>query len=146
VLIDPSDGSTTTISWPVILYVVDIPQVGAGRFVATTVPTESVWDKLLERATVFGLSAPPMSKFTVSLVDPDTGRECGRIPAEAFLSNAWSPDGRTLAAKAPGGIALWDIPPRKSLKWLMAGAAFLALPPLLIARRRVRRLSKEEAA
>ena len=138
VSIDPSHGAATTIPWPVTLLYVDIPQ--GGRYVATGAPTESLWDKLLERATAFGLSVPPRSKFTVFLVDPDTGRECGRIPAEAPLWNAWSRDGRSLATKTASGIALWDIPPRKPWSWFLPLAAILAVPPLWLARRRVRRI------
>jgi len=59
---------------------------------------------------------------------------------------AWSPDGTLLAIAGEDDLMVWDIPPRKPLKWFMAGAALFALPPFLIARWRVRRLRKEAAA
>jgi hypothetical protein len=37
-------------------------------------------------------------------------------------------------------IAIWDIPPRKSLTWFTAGAALLALPTALLVWRRTRKL------
>jgi hypothetical protein len=139
--VDPPDGTATTILWPVVLLYVDIPQAGAGRYVATSAPTESsVWDKLLDRVTASGLPVSPKSKFTVFLIDPYTGRECGRIPAEAPLWNAWSPDGRTLATKSHRGIELWDIPPRKPWSWFLPLAAILVVPLVWLAQRRVRRL------
>jgi hypothetical protein len=43
-------------------------------------------------------------------------------------------------------VEVWDVPPGKSVTWLAAGAMLLALPPFLIARRRVCRLRREAAA
>jgi hypothetical protein len=51
-----------------------------------------------------------------------------------------------LAVAGRDAVAVWDIPPRKSLKWFAAGAALIALPLVLTARRWVRRLRKEAAA
>jgi hypothetical protein len=68
---------------------------------------------------------------------------------EVFVDSSragWSPDGALLAVASKDTLAVWDIPPRKPVKWLMAIAALLALPPFLIARRRVRRLRREVAA
>jgi WD40 repeat protein len=58
----------------------------------------------------------------------------------------WSPDGTLLAIAGNDQLAVWDIPPRRSLTWLAAGAMLFSLPPFLIARRRVRRLRREAAA
>jgi hypothetical protein len=55
----------------------------------------------------------------------------------------WSPTGETVAIFQSGSNnswQIWDIPPRKSLTWFTAGAALLALPIAVIARRRVRKL------
>jgi hypothetical protein len=62
----------------------------------------------------------------------DTDRPIARI----------SPDAQTVAVILPGEsrLALWDIPPRKSLAHFAAGAAILALPIAFVARRREREL------
>jgi hypothetical protein len=60
--------------------------------------------------------------------------------------HAWSADGTLLAIAGEDDLMVWDIPPRRSLKWFMAAAALLALPLHLIARRQVRRLRPEAAA
>jgi hypothetical protein len=51
-----------------------------------------------------------------------------------------------VAIGAGDTVEVWDIPPRKSLTWFVAGAALFALPAVVIARRRVRRFRKEAAA
>jgi WD40 repeat protein len=66
--------------------------------------------------------------------------------ADRPTRHAWSPDGRLLAIAGVDDVMVWDVPPRRSLKWLMAGATLFALPPFVIARRRVRRLWREAAA
>jgi hypothetical protein len=70
-------------------------------------------------------------------IDPDVDSPAG---------HAWSADGTLLAIAGEDELTVWDIPPRRSLKWFMAGAALFALPPFVIARRRVRRLRREAAA
>ncbi|HTK73892.1 MAG TPA: hypothetical protein VL371_01470 [Gemmataceae bacterium] len=70
-------------------------------------------------------------------IDPDVDSPAG---------HAWSADGTFLAIAGEDELTVWDIPPRRSLKWFMAGAALFALPPFVIARRRVRRLRREAAA
>jgi hypothetical protein len=48
--------------------------------------------------------------------------------------------------ETPPVVDVWDVPPRRKPRWFMAGAALFAVPPFLIARRRVRRLRREAAA
>jgi hypothetical protein len=60
--------------------------------------------------------------------------------------HAWSADGTLLAIAGEDDLMVWDIPPRRSLKCFMAGAALFALPLVVIARWRVRRLRREAAA
>jgi hypothetical protein len=67
------------------------------------------------------------------------------VLVEGTTSYAWSADG-TLLALANGELTVWHIPPRKPLGWFAAGAALLALPPCVVARRRVRALRREAAA
>jgi WD40 repeat protein len=73
--------------------------------------------------------------------ETQSGRLVGIVPG---CSPRWSTDSRTIAtflrAEYPSDIGLWDIPARKSLTWFAAGAVLLALPIVLLARRRVRRL------
>jgi hypothetical protein len=55
----------------------------------------------------------------------------------------WSPGCETLAIFKSGlnnSWEIWDVPPRKSLTWFVAGAAFLALLIALLAWRRTRKL------
>jgi hypothetical protein len=85
--------------------------------------------------------------YSSELVDIESGRTVMTLPFA--LDGAFHTRGGPLAVTAnfdalandeAPSVEVWDIPPRKSLTWFAAGAALLALPPLLIARRRVRRL------
>jgi WD40 repeat protein len=77
-----------------------------------------------------------------SIFDTNYGHLLGQF---AGWNACWSPDGKVIGAFSgtgypAEGIALWDIPPRKSLTWFTAGAAVFALPIAMIARRRIRKL------
>jgi WD40 repeat protein len=101
-----------------------------------------LFEQLADRLRVNWPFASPTRPSECCLYDVESGESLGVVPAEQAC---WSPDGQTLAtpmnSERPfSAIGLWDIPPRKSLTWLAAGAAILALPIALIARRRVRRL------
>jgi hypothetical protein len=90
---------------------------------------------------------------TRDLVDAESGKtvarsvppgrivECGDGPMTVFSN--WDP---TLLDDRPPVVEIWDISPRKSLKWLTGIAALLAVPIVMFARRRVRRLGREVAA
>jgi WD40 repeat protein len=77
------------------------------------------------------------SGFRCQVCETRSGRSRGEI---AGINPSWSSDGRILATCLDGKhhIALWNIPLRKSLTWFAAGAALLALPIALLARRRCR--------
>jgi hypothetical protein len=86
------------------------------------------------------------------LWDTESGRQRYSLPMgieEIFAGSSrhgWSSDGMLLAIAGKHQLAVWDVPPRRSITWLAAGAAAFALPPFVIARRRVRRLRQEAAA
>jgi hypothetical protein len=79
------------------------------------------------------------SEETYTLVDSATGQVLGRIPTQGY-SQSFSSDGRLVALNDGHVIRIWDIPPRKPVKWFVVAAALLALPLVWLARRRVRRL------
>jgi dipeptidyl aminopeptidase/acylaminoacyl peptidase len=60
--------------------------------------------------------------------------------------SAWSADGTLLAIAGEDALAVWDMPPRKPLSWFAAGLVLFALPPLVVACRRVRQLRREAVA
>jgi hypothetical protein len=71
------------------------------------------------------------------------GRRLASVPTTRSGARDLSPDNQTLAVASPsepGVIDLYDFPPQKSLAWLAAGAALLALPIALITWRRTRKL------
>src|SRR5262249_8064316 len=86
------------------------------------------------------------------LWDTRTGRARHVLPMavgpdfSSSTGHCWSSDGTVLAVAGIDRLAVLGIPPRKSRKWFAAGAALFALPPFMIARRRVRRLRREAAA
>jgi hypothetical protein len=92
---------------------------------------------LFNRLGLGGYAEIPV-KDEIVLMDFKHGQLIGRIPAPEDL--VFHADGKTALASSQGEIQVWDIPPRKSLPWFAVGAAFLALPIALLARRRVRRL------
>jgi WD40 repeat protein len=76
----------------------------------------------------------------LELLDAATGRRMFSFSGDDV---AYSADGQSLAASySSGGLAVWDIPPRKPLTWFVVAAALLALPVAWLARRRVRRLRR----
>src|SRR5262249_38335191 len=75
--------------------------------------------------------------FLPMTFDPGMGSSTG---------HAWSAEGKLLALASGDTLAVWDIPPRKPLSWVAAGATLFSLPPFVIARWRVRRLRREAAA
>jgi WD40 repeat protein len=113
---------------------------------------EAVW-AWLER---HGLPGPrPAWNYHSELLDTATGR---RLLVPRFVdgtSAAFSPDGQSLVAGAisqagsgaagetPIGaadeVAVWDLPPRRSVTWLLFVALVLALPIVWLANRRNRR-------
>jgi hypothetical protein len=97
----------------------------------------------------------PGGRFTnlfPGLCDTQSGRQRYSLPMgiEEIVfgssSYGWSSDGTLLAIAGKNTLAVWDIPPRKSLSWFAVGATLFALPPFVIARRRVRELRQEAAA
>jgi hypothetical protein len=90
--------------------------------------------------------------FRPALWETGSGRQRYVLPMalESDLSrpssHAWSADGTLLTFAAKDELSVWDIPPRRSLKWFMAAAAVFALGLRWIVRRRVRRLRRKAAA
>jgi hypothetical protein len=101
-------------------------------------------DMLGQWFTWFGVKWPfrnTVNRYDCRMFETTTGRLIGDFPG---CQPRWSPDSRTLAtflkSDYPSPIGLWNIPPRKSLTWFAAGAAILALPIVLVAWRRTRKL------
>src|SRR5262249_1040160 len=98
----------------------------------------------------------PADRFTnvfPGLWDTESGRQRYSLPMgiEVIFSSychrqGWSSDGTMLAIAGQHEFADWDVPPRRSITWLAAGAVVFALPPFVIARWRVRRLRREATA
>jgi WD40 repeat protein len=88
----------------------------------------------------------PSQQFVIRLLDVQSGRWLGDIPAQSYTIG-WLSDGTALATQNDDGteVFIWDIPPRKPLTWFLAVAASLALPLAWLARRRVRRLRRAAA-
>jgi WD40 repeat protein len=127
-LIDPLTGDSTTTPWPAPPALEVGPSARTGRYIASITWETGLWEWLRYHASAYGLNLPPRMIGAIVLIDQDTGREHGRLPQSWTRLNGWSPDGSVLAAKVDGGIALWDVPPRKPLTWLLGGCALLALP------------------
>ena len=95
--------------------------------------------------------APSIGYIRAQLYATIDGRHLGSIPARRprtvdclespVMAFRWFPDGQTLATmpdpEHPNVWELWDIPPRKSLRWFALAAAVLALPPAGLAWRRL---------
>jgi hypothetical protein len=87
---------------------------------------------------------PPVSEQPL-LVQTEADRALYSLPMvfdRQFRSPSpchWSGDGSFLVIAGENTLAVWDIPPRKSLAWLAAGAGLLACPFVIQARRRCRR-------
>jgi len=83
------------------------------------------------------------------LVETDTARVMCELPMEldrTFQSRApcgWSQDGTLLAIAGLDTLAVWDVPPRKSLGWFTVGAAVLVCLIVMLGLWRVRRLPRE---
>jgi hypothetical protein len=119
---------------------------------ARTTEYGSFLGSLLNRVGI-AWPSPSETSFIGRFYETASGRPLGVIRAwdEEHENNhfhrtmdlEWSPTGETLAIFQSGSNnswQIWDIPPRKSLTWFTAGAALLALPIAVIARRRVRKL------
>jgi WD40 repeat protein len=105
--------------------------------------SDTAWQRFCDRAELLGVSIPwgrERRKWLVRLIDLHTGRETGCIPGASVSLSHWSPDGQMLAVTAESGtMALWDVPPRKSLTGFLAAATALAVAIAGWARRRSRR-------
>jgi hypothetical protein len=79
------------------------------------------------------------------LWDAASRRYLGELPVKAAATARWSPDGTQLATPDEDRlrVRVWDVPPRRPLAWLVSFAALQALLLIALARRRVRRLSRE---
>jgi WD40 repeat protein len=101
---------------------------------------DAVWAWLVAH----GLPGPqPAAYARLDLLDAATGRRLHALPETDV---AYAPDGQSLAVLDPSGrLAVWDVPPRKPLAWLVIAAALLALPLAWLARRRVQRLRRTTA-
>lgn len=74
-------------------------------------------------------------------VDMRTGEEIVRSEPEFGTELHIASDGKHFGLRsASNRVEIWHMPPRRPLKWLAVGAAILAFPIALIARRRVRKL------
>jgi len=96
---------------------------------------------------------PAHQEIGTRLVDVEAEKDIANLPPWQNKSQIavgahvfFSPDGQLYAERIDGGIRIWDVPPRKSLTWFVVGAILVALPPFLIARRRVRRLRQGAVA
>src|SRR5207248_10874680 len=80
------------------------------------------------------------------LVETETGRLLDSLPmslssgfANLATNHRWSRDQTLLAVAGNDSLAVWEMPPRKPLSGFAAGAAMLALPLVLMARKSTRR-------
>jgi WD40 repeat protein len=76
------------------------------------------------------------------LWDTGSGQRRYTLPValnSEFLGAKWSSKGDMLTMWANGVLTVWDVPPRKSLWWFVAGAGLLAFPIVLLARWHSRR-------
>jgi hypothetical protein len=83
------------------------------------------------------------SQRKVRVFTMDRGTELGSALTLRNAPPHWLPNQRAIAVMDErhwGRWRIFDFPIRKSLTWFAAGAAFLAFPIALIARRRVRNL------
>ena len=75
------------------------------------------------------------------LLEAETGRQLLVVTGADDLTAAYAPDGKSLAIlDAAGTLTVWDTPPRKPLTWFATAAVAIAVPVVLPARRRARRL------
>lgn len=122
----------------------------AGLCFALTRHENPVMEMINQR--VLGRPPGEWGSFRPLLFDSGTGEARYRLPMaidmhfDGWSRSRWSPDGTLLAIAGNEQVAVWDIPPRRSLSWFAVGAVLVALPPFLIARRRVRRLRQEVPA
>jgi hypothetical protein len=91
--------------------------------------------------------APPRSIVEwPQLVETATDRPAFLLPmaldreGRSRSVRGWSTDGAFLAIAGQDTLAVWDVPPRKSLAWFTAGSGLLAFPIFIYARRRTRNL------
>jgi WD40 repeat protein len=86
------------------------------------------------------------------LLETESGRPLYELPmaldreGRSRSACGWSQDGRLLAVAGQDTLAVWDVPPRKSLAWFSTGVGLIASPIVILARRRLRRLQREAAA
>jgi len=106
-------------------------------------------DLLDQKFTTLG----PFAHRRPRMFEIETGRPVHSMPTalqdnygRPDTSCSWSRDRALLAVAGRDEVAVWDVPPRKPLPRLAVGAVLIALPLVMIARRRVRRLRKEAAA
>jgi WD40 repeat protein len=110
-----------------------------GRSAALLAPPDGL---LREWATRLGLSRwlGGDARAGLEVFDARDGWRVGQVADVSGM--VWSPDGTWLATLdgQQRTVRVWDIPPRKPLSWYLPLAALLAVPPVWLARRRVRRL------
>jgi len=80
------------------------------------------------------------------LFEIETGRPLYSMPmalpnnyGHPATSCGWSHDRSLLAVAGNDAVAVWDLPPRKSLTWFAVGTGLLTCPLAILARRRNRR-------
>jgi WD40-like Beta Propeller Repeat len=97
------------------------------------VPPRSIveWPQIVETATDRPLYLLPMT----------LDREC-----RSRSATGWSQDDTLLAIAGEDTLAVWDMPPRKSVTWFAAATLLVAVATFAIARWRIRRLRREVAA
>lgn len=133
-------------------YYLVLPSVGQwwhsfspdGRLVFGDIRRDDPLSELLNRYILMRPTGATMS-FRPELWEADSGRLRYSLPMDlggdfgGQPRHSWTLDGKLLAIAGEETMMVWDIPPRKSW-WFFPLAALLAIPPVWLARRRVRRL------
>jgi WD40 repeat protein len=104
----------------------------------------SKWRHFLNKSVGFPLSPTSQNAEVARLIETATGRE---IRLGHMREVHCSPDGRTAVTLGPDGCyQLWDLPPRKPLRWFLPAAAAWTTFVALLAWWRVRRSRVAAAA